>query len=240
MKENTIENGMEFINDENVIGKWEHFSTINSKEEFNPKIPTSLTDDDFKEIYFLENGQKYWIFEGWTKGYLLVHYGGNEPILCYQYSIHKEDDNAFLFIESSDKAQPINVLKKTSDKHFHINEIGRRDSINLPFLEDARVLGCWKSIAFVNNIDDFEPNNPCNELWLKEINFYPNGKVVRIYSDETWEDKWTKDFVLDCKKSTASRYTFKLINNVEYLFVEWKMGNYVYGGAKPSYYVFTR
>ena len=101
-------------------------------------------------------------------------------------------------------------------------------------------MGRWKSICFVNNADDFDPNNSDNELWLKEINFYPNGRVVRIYSDETWEDKWTKGFVLDCKKSTASQYTFKLIDNIEYLFVEWKMGNYVYGEAKPGYYVFTR
>lgn len=142
MKENTIENGMVFINDENVIAKREHFSTINSKEEFNPQMPTPLTDSDFKEIYFLKNYQKYCIFEGWTKGYLLAHYGGNEPILCYQYSIHIEYDNAFLFLESSDKKQQINVLKKASDKHFHINEIGQRDNINLPSLEDSRVLGC--------------------------------------------------------------------------------------------------
>ena len=131
-------------------------------------------------------------------------------------------------------------LKKTSDKHFHINEIGQRDNINLPFIADDRVSGRWKSICFVNNADDFDPNNSDNELWLKETNFYPNGRVVRIYSDESWEDKWTKGFVLDCKKSTASQYTFKSIDNIEYLFVEWKMGNYVYGGAKPGYYVFTR
>ena len=30
MNENIIENGMGFINDEKVIGKWEHFSIINS------------------------------------------------------------------------------------------------------------------------------------------------------------------------------------------------------------------
>ena len=183
-----------------------------------------------KNIGFLKAGQKasYW--------YITAE---NEPVLCYKYTIREEENNDFLFVESSDKQQ-IYVLKKTSDKHFHINEIGQRDNINLPFIADDRVLGRWKSICFVNNADDFDPNNSDNELWLKETNFYPNGRVVRIYSDESWEDKWTKGFVLDCKKSTASQYTFKLIDNIEYLFVEWKMGNYVYGGAKPGYYVFTR
>lgn len=186
-----------------------------------------------KKYIFWKTGKKYWIFEGWTKGFLLVHYGGNELVLCYKYTIREEENNDFLFVESSDKQQ-IYVLKKTSDKHFHINEIGQRDNINLPFIADDRVLGRWKSICFVNNADDFDPNNSDNELWLKETNFYPNGRVVRIYSDESWEDKWTKGFVLDCKKSTASQYTFKSIDNIEYLFVEWKMGNYVYGGAKPG------
>ena len=52
MSANILENGMEFINDKKVIGKWEHFSIINSKEEFNPKMQAPLTDDAFKEIYF--------------------------------------------------------------------------------------------------------------------------------------------------------------------------------------------
>ena len=90
-----------------------------------------------------------------------------------------QDNNDFLFVESSDKQQ-IYVLKKTSDKHFYINEIGQRDNINLPFITDDRVLGHWKSINFINKIDDFDQNSSNDELWLKEINFYPNGKVVRM------------------------------------------------------------
>ena len=83
--------------------------------------------------------------------------------------------------------------------------------------------------------------SPSGKYSIKTRDYIDGNKaVVRIYSDETWEDKWTKGFVLDCKKSTASQYTFKSIDNIEYLFVEWKMGNYVYGGAKPGYYVFTR
>ena len=47
----------EFINDESVIGKWE----IINENEF-----------PFNEIYFLPNGQGYWVFENWTKGYLKI------------------------------------------------------------------------------------------------------------------------------------------------------------------------
>ncbi len=231
---------MDFINDKDVIGKWEHFSVISSKEEFEFKSPNPLNDKAFKEIYFLENGQKYWIFEGWTKGYLFIHYGGDEPLLCYKYSIHKVNSEMFLFIEITGDNSYICVLKKTSNKHFEISEIGQRDNIDLCFVEDNDILGEWYSIAFIDDIDSFSSDCISDELWLNQITFNSNGTVVRIYNDEIWEDKWTKGFLLDSKKSTASAYILKTINKKQYLFVEWKMGNYVYGGAKPSYYVFSK
>lgn len=94
-------------------------------------------------------------------------------------------------------------MKKTSNKHYQLNEIGQRD-----------------------DIDSFSPNCICNELWLKQITFHANGIAHRVYNDEVWEDKWTKGFLLDCKKSTASAYILKTINKKQYLFIEWKMGNY--------------
>ncbi len=131
-------------------------------------------------------------------------------------------------------------IKKVSNKHFKINEMGQRDNIDLPFVQDEKVLGCWQSVGFVDNIDDFIPNNAWDDLWRKQIDFKADGSVTRVYGDEIWEDKWTKGFLIDCKKSTAAAYIFKTIEDNEYLFVEWKMGNYVYNGAKPSYYVFIR
>lgn len=46
--------------------------------------------------------------------------------------------------------------------------------------------------------------------------------------------------MIDKEKSVLSKYIIKTINDVEYLFLEWKMGNYVYGGAKANWYVFKR
>lgn len=219
MKSKTIANGMPFVNDEKAIGKWEYFAVINSKNKFDYKKSISYKDKGFKEIYFLPSGEKYWIFEGWTKNYLLIHYGGNEPILCYKYTIECIDTNSFLFIEITDNDSYICVLKKVSSKEYRFNEIGRRDNIDLPFITDGTVLGTWHSVAFVNNVMDFSPNNISDDLWLKSIGFNKDGSVIRIYDDETWTDNWTKGFLLDKTKSTASEYTVKTIDDTEYLFL---------------------
>ena len=75
----------------------------------------------------------------------------------------------------------------------------------------------------------------------KTIDFYKNGEVVRTYfNGKEWKDKWTKGKLLDLTKNVVSNYIFKTINNIEYMFMEWKMGNYIYAGLKPDYYVFIK
>ena len=41
-------------------------------------------------------------------------------------------------------------------------------------------------------------------------------------------------------RTTVAVYEIKAINGTEYLFMEWKMGNYIYGGKEPDFYVFVR
>lgn len=241
MKE--IANGMIFINDEKAIGKWDFFDIVGSQDEFNPiRVMNSDFNKGFKEIYFLPEGEKYWVFEGWTKGYLLVHYGGTEPILTYKYNIKDIDGNSYMFIEIKEKEEAyIEVLKKVSERHYKLKEIGRRENINVSFVSDEKIIGSWNTVGFVGSIDEFCGNmKPNDTFWLRKVIFYPNGQVVREYSDEEWHDRWSRGVLLDQTKSTVSKYTFKTINGVEYMFLEWKMGNYVYGGMPPNYYVFTK
>lgn len=240
-------NNMPFVNDDDVIGKWEYYDVVQSEEQFDFNHTKSQIDNKgFKEIYFLPNGQNYWIFEGWTKGFLFTHYGGDEPVICNEYTIKKINGEMYMFLEvntdASDTYKPyINILKKISNEKYVLSKIGVHDNIDLPFFMDENILGLWKSIDYVQNINDFYTNKPkLTTLWLKSICFNDDGTAVRVYSDEKWNDFWTKGILIDNEKVTASAYEIKLINNKEYLFLEWKMGNYVYGGAKPKYYVFER
>lgn len=240
-------NNMPFINDDDVIGKWKYYDIIQSEEQFVfNKTKSKIANKGFREIYFLPNGQKYWIFEGWTKGFLFTHFGGDEPVNCNKYTIRKINNEMYMFLEvyadTSKGEEPyINVLKKVSSPKYDLSEIGRRDNIDLPFVMDENIIGLWKSVDVVDNISDFIVNEPkLTTLWLKSVCFNEDGTVVRIYDNDEWHDFWTKGVLIDKKKATASAYKIKLINNKEYLFIEWKMGNYSYGGVKPEYFVFER
>lgn len=237
-------NGTEFVNDEQAVGKWEYFDIINKPEEFNAKNPNIANfEKGFKEIYFMPNGGAYWVFEGWSKGLLLVCYGGDEPVREFEYSIKKIEDNLFMFLTmEKDDENYIEVLKKVSSKHFKLEDFVIRENVNLPFVDDENIIGEWKSVGFVENIEDFDKNaDYSNDLWLKTIVFNKNGVVERTYFDgKHWDDAWTKGKLLDRTKQVASNYAIKTIDNVEFLFMEWKMGNYIYAGIKPSYYVFVR
>ena len=141
-----IANGMPFINDEKAIGKWEYYDIINKQENSS----LSLENKGFKEIYFLPDGEKYWIFEGWTKGKLLVHYGGDEPILCYDYNIKDFAGISYMYIEIKEGGDNyIEVLKKVSDKHFKLSEIGHRENINIDFILDNKTNRLPGSCYFV-------------------------------------------------------------------------------------------
>ena len=142
----------------------------------------------------------------------------------------------------NEEGKYINVLRKTSDKHYLLEDVKKVENINLPFINDEKIIGLWKSVAYVDKIDDFKKDiyDKNLRLWLESIEFFEKGKVVRKYFDTSWEDKWTKGKLLDQKKSIVSNYQIECINGKEYLFLEWKMGNYVYGGMPATFYVFEK
>ncbi len=231
-----IANGMDFINDEAVIGKWEN---IGWKEGTDDVSITDLNgfSGEFHDLYFLPNGEPYWIFEGWTKGILLIHYGGDEPILSYRYDIRDIADKRYLFLRSENKTE---VFIKRDNYHYTKETLGKHDDINKPFISDGRVLGKWRSVAFVSRSDDFDVNEAYQDLYLKSLEFFPDGSLVQSYMDSIWQDKWTNGLILNLHRTTAASYFIKHIGGTEYLFMEWKMGNYIYGGMEPDHYVFKR
>ena len=107
-------NGMKFINDKIVIGKWKN---IGWSEELNCLSIEKLnpSNGDYVDLYFLPGGEPYWIFEGWTKGFLLIHYGGDAPILTYTYETEQINGTDYLFLRLDDKTE---VFIKESSVHY--------------------------------------------------------------------------------------------------------------------------
>lgn len=52
--------------------------------------------------------------------------------------------------------------------------------------------------------------------------------------------EWIDGFVLRKWNHTACAYEIKHISGTEYLFIEWKSGDYRWGGFDTDFYVLTR
>ena len=79
----------------------------------------------------------------------------------------------------------------------------------------------------------------------KSLEFKENGEAVSVfYNGNTVSDRraqeWTRGYFLRKWTSSACAYIIRVIEGKEYLFVEWKSGDYIYGGMDTNYYVFER
>ena len=52
--------------------------------------------------------------------------------------------------------------------------------------------------------------------------------------------EWTNGYVLRKWNKTACAYEIKNIGGADYLFIEWKSGDYRWGGFETDYYVFEK
>lgn len=107
------------------------------------------------------------------------------------------------------------------------------DNIEFPFENDPQLIGKWESVDFVDNIDDFKPNERQNYvyLYLEEMEFREEGKT-----SHAWES-WTKGIICHKGDQTASQYFIKEMDGENYMFFEWKSGDYSFRDMKPYYYV---
>lgn len=240
-----------FENDERIIGKWEIIGEYNDKAEFDlgKRSTEKSIGEQNREIFFLPKGEWYWCYS-WTKGKLLIDTGDSSFV--NDFTIEKQADGLYMLVKlkSYDYLQngrtTLLVLHQCDNRRYTASEIARKDDIDIPFKDDRNILGKWKSVAFVQNKEDFSPESIDSsfEPYFKEIEFLPNGECSSVYGNETISGKdtqeWTNGFVLRKWNSTACAYEIKNINGTEYLFIEWKSGNYRWGGFQTDYYVFTR
>lgn len=226
-----------FVNDEKVVGKWKKLAVVKNKEDF---IASKFDDNDifdFEQIYFLPNGEEYWVFS-WTKGILYLE----DRQLPYEIVDGK------LFIGIVDfKTNTIDnyaVYEKVDDKHYTKEEISIKDNTNIPFITDERVIGFWDCVDYVHNFDEFEIGKKfwSMDLLLTKYVFESNGKLFVGYNDSDilYPINWSKGVVINKNRSTVSEYTIKEIDNETIMFVEWKSGDYTFGGEVYGYYVFKK
>ncbi len=125
-------------------------------------------------------------------------------------------------------------------------DIGQVDNIDMPFVDDSEVIGTWKAVDFVNEIEQFKVGQKQwrgEKLFLHEMIFENNGKLISKNSKvpRGYPQTWTRGVIIyDNDTKTASNYTIKDINGLTYMFREWKSGDYTFRHMKPTYYVLKK
>lgn len=238
-----------FENDEEVIGKWEILGVYAVKQDFYDGI---LCDNkgfyggEQKYLYFLPDGEQYWAYS-WTKGYLI------SPVYN-EYETQKIGDELYMFVslreyECTRGGRPTClVLKKLDSNRYTPEQIARKDDIDKPFVNDEQVIGKWRAHSFLGykgGKSEFPSDEePIEDLYFKEVEFFEGGHCRLVYEDDVFEgdDKavWTKNYLLRKWNWSACEYEIRTHNSKEYLIIEWKSGDYRYGGYDTNYYVFVR
>lgn len=128
--------------------------------------------------------------------------------------------------------------------HNSISENIIVDKADYPFEPDYTVLGQWISVDFVSDPLLYNPEKPfIASLSLKGVDFFDTGIIELIISENrSIYSKWTKGLVMQnyLHEHSSSRYFIASVQGKEYLFLEWKSGDYIYRNVTPAYYVFTR
>ena len=243
-----------FTDDPEVCGKWEMVDIVPTHEQFIYGKPKCGHLAWLHELYFIDGGKGYWAVDGWTKGTMFT--GGPKPDTLYanHYTIENIDGHKLLFLEMTDCGDSgvgfgvpeIWVYEKEDGRHYSSPEEFRKcDNIDYPFVNDENVLGKWKVRDFVIHKESFDPdkqNLKREDLFVLSAEFGENGVYISTTQNGTNSvtSVWTKGLVLNRREKTASAYEIKTIDGREYLFKEWKCGDYSFGGGRVYFYVFAR
>ena len=94
------------------------------------------------------------------------------------------------------------------------------------FENDEQVIGKWEILHG-------QAEAQSETLPQKNIYFLPGG-------EQYWCFGWTKGYWLRKYNSTACAYEIKEFAGREYLIIEWKSGDYRFGGLPTDHYVMVR
>jgi len=246
-----------FANDDAVLGRWTSVDFVDEPSQFNPERKHFGGDLYMKELKFLAGGKTSALFATekgvdtstvltWTKG-AVIHSGDKTAA---NYELKKIGDNQYLFLEWKSGDYTIRHMKPKFYvlKNNPSDQAGRiEDNINLTFTDDDAVLGRWKSVDFVDEPSQFNPERKRfgGDLYMKELKFLAGGKTSALFATEKGVDTstvltWTKGVVIHSGDKTAAKYEIKKIGDNQYLFLEWKSGDYTIRHMKPKYYVLKK
>ncbi|MGA2786784.1 MAG: DUF4019 domain-containing protein [Verrucomicrobiota bacterium] len=108
------------------------------------------------------------------------------------------------------------------------------DNINQPFVNDSQALGQWTSVDFVGVPEDFKPGTKSLQgelVVFQKFSILPGGRTSYRWLT------WTKGKIINPSDRTAASYEIRSIGGTNYMFMEWKNGDYILFHSKPGLYV---
>ena len=112
-----------FINDKAAIGKWKLIGISNTEQEAYRQEFDNTIRFEFKNLYLMENGQKYWVIS-WTKGTIYIR--GQEN----SYTIKNDTMYVKIVYPDDNSLYMVAVYEKENDYKYTIDEITYKDKFS--------------------------------------------------------------------------------------------------------------
>ncbi len=125
----------------------------------------------------------------------------------------------------------------------------QQDKIDYAFQLDQELVGTWQAVDFVDRIEAFSPTIKTNQsdaiadFAFETLAFTSEGNTMFSLDGEALSPggfTFTKGHILHTADKTDASYEIKNIDGHDYLFMQWKSGDYVYDFKVPKYYVLMR
>ena len=235
-----------FVDDPEACGTWEFLDIVSTREHFVYGKPKCWHSVWLQKLYFIDGGQPYWVFPGWTKGKVYTLTGDRDNLIEHPYTIETIDGRKLMFLEiqmNENDATELWVYEQTNSRHIASKEeIQICDNTDHPFVIDQKVLGVWNAFDFIRDRDNFDPTRKTwkgGELFLQRVEFLSDGRMITVTKSRESMLNWTKGLELNKYCKTTCAYEIVEHEGKEFLILEWKSGDYAFSG-KIYYYVLTR
>jgi hypothetical protein len=233
-----------FINDPALVGTWMPYGLAKNDFEFSAMWREGYT------LVAYANGRTNEPNMTWSKGSLTLFGNYEAEDLARDYVIREIGGRRFLFVRPlASSAASLAYYNYKYTVYLWVSEpvpdAIYTDDIDLPFVNDAAVLGTWKLAASAPSIDGDKPLTMQYATYLPQetMTFADGGSLSLITAGTSAPSgfSWTKGAVIDPYLKTASAYELREIDGVTYLFMERKdIQNYTHMHVIGGYTVWRK
>ncbi len=225
-------------------------------------------EDGIPHLVFLPDGNCWWGVS-WSRGTVYFLHAGYKSFIPAPYTLWERPNGRFMTLRYEDpktlrENAPPHWLLYRQTEHSPLSERESHtvvDDTTLPLRSDPTVLGRWEAVDFLDDPKDFCPDRPVcsrNALWVIGLTFTAGNTCIRhlaqrgdvaeqllVYTAtdnaaDICPGMAARGAILRPDEAVSETYGIRRIGDRDYLFVQHKSGDYIYGGLTPSWYVFRR